>query len=83
MFKIRFVCAGQWGLALNDAESCIQLRPTWPRGHACRGAAFEGMDKLTEALESFKTAQKLSPSNPELVRLEYLACLVKPQELIS
>jgi stress-induced-phosphoprotein 1 len=70
-------------LALNDAESCIQLRPTWPRGHACRGAALEGMDKLTEALESFKTAHKLSPSNPELVRLDYMGMSCETEESIS
>jgi len=56
--------SGQWTLALNDADSCMQLRPTWPRGHACRGAALEGMDRLPEALAAFKAAQKLSPSNP-------------------
>ena len=59
---------GQWGLSLEDADSCVKLRPTWPRGHACRGAALEGMNRLQEALEAFTSAQDLSPSNPELVR---------------
>ena len=54
-------------MALDDANACTQLRPTWPRGHACRGAAWEGMEKLPEALAAFKRAQELSPSNPELV----------------
>lgn len=56
-------------MALRDADMCIDLRPTWPRAHACRGAALEGMDMLTEAFEAFKTAHKLSPSNHELVSL--------------
>ena len=60
--------AGQWAMALDDANACTQLRPTWPRGHACRGAALEGMNNLPEALAAFKRAQDLSPSNPELVR---------------
>lgn len=61
--------AGQWDLALDDADKCVKLRPTWPRGHACRGAALEGMGRLEEALAAFEAAQRISPSNPELVRL--------------
>ena len=57
---------GQWNLALDDADACVELRPSWPRGHACRGAALEGMDKLKEALAAFQMAQQLSPSNQEL-----------------
>jgi len=55
----------------------VQLRPAWPRGHACRGAALEGMERLPEALEAFKAAQQLSPANPELVRHDQSAVLIR------
>ena len=55
----------------------MQLRPAWPRGHACLGAALEGMERLPEALESFKAAQQLSPANPELVRNNQFAVLIR------
>ena len=69
------VRTGQWALALQDADTCVALRPNWPRGYACRGAALEGMGKTLEALEAFKHAQKLSASNPELVRCFLLSNL--------
>ena len=69
------VTTGQWALALQDADTCVALRPTWPRGYACRGAALEGMGKTLEALDAFKHAQKLSASNPELVRCFLLSNL--------
>lgn len=54
---------GQWSMALQDANACINIRPKWSRGHACRGAALEGLGRIEEALTAFQTAKEQDPSN--------------------
>jgi len=56
----------RWKEALNDAESCLRVRPEWSRSHACYGAALEGIGRNAEALAAFKRASQLDPDNAEL-----------------
>ena len=56
----------RWQEALNDAESCLGVRPEWSRSHACHGAALEGIGRNTEALGAFRRALDLDSENLEL-----------------
>jgi tetratricopeptide (TPR) repeat protein len=56
----------RWQDALDDANSCRDVRPGWHRSHACRGAALEGLARPSEALDAFRTALQIDPANVEL-----------------
>ena len=56
----------RWQDALDDANSCRDVRPGWYRSHACRGAALEGLARPSEALDAFRTALQMDPANAEL-----------------
>ncbi|KAJ1480275.1 hypothetical protein T484DRAFT_1562123, partial [Baffinella frigidus] len=61
-----FAHVGNWAGSLDDAENCIAIRPTWPRGHACKGAALEGLARHEDALAAFEVALELDPNSVEL-----------------
>jgi len=41
----------RWEESLEDANECVQINPTWPRGAECQGTALEGLGRLQEALD--------------------------------
>ncbi|OWB55994.1 hypothetical protein B5S28_g1884 [[Candida] boidinii] len=49
--------------ALNDAEECVKINPTWAKGYNRVGAAQFGLDELESAEASYKKALELDPSN--------------------
>ena len=61
-----FAHVGNWLGSLEDANNCIAIRPTWPRGHACKGAALEGLARHEDALTAFEAAFELDPMSEEL-----------------
>ena len=40
--------------ALVDAEQCIKLNPTWPKGYCRKGAALQALSKYDEAVSIFE-----------------------------
>lgn len=52
--------------ALEDAETCIKLKPDWDKGYFRKGAVLEEMGKLAEALKEYEHSLQLSPDNREL-----------------
>ena len=39
--------------ALSDAQRCIQLSPTWPKGYSRQGAALHSLRRYDEAVEIY------------------------------
>lgn len=57
---------GQYDLALEDAETCIKMNPTWPRGYQRKGSALFYQDKIDEAINTYKEGLKVDPNNADL-----------------
>ena len=52
-----------WQEALEDASACVQLAPQSARAFAGKGAALEGLMQFGEALDCFRLALSLDPSD--------------------
>jgi tetratricopeptide (TPR) repeat protein len=52
--------------ALSDANHCIELAPTWPKGHFRRGLALERMSRWQLSSQSYQTAMALDPTNTDI-----------------
>ena len=52
--------------ALLDANKCIDLDPTWARGHSRRGAAYVGLKNWPSALKSYERGLELDPESANL-----------------
>lgn len=80
----------RWQDAMDDANSCRDVRPGWYRLHACRCAALEGFGRPSrsgEALDAFRTALQIDPANVELKsiveELERLEKVQVPQSSLT
>ncbi|KAN0124193.1 hypothetical protein V8E52_001842 [Russula decolorans] len=51
-----------WDGALADADQCIKVNPTWPKGHARKGAALHGLRRYVEAIEVYEAGLKIEDS---------------------
>ncbi|OCF38498.1 stress-induced-phosphoprotein 1 [Kwoniella heveanensis CBS 569] len=56
--------AGQkdWAGALEDAEKCIELSPSFAKGHARKGAALHGLRQYPEAVMAYEAGLQADPS---------------------
>eukprot|EP00796_Vickermania_ingenoplastis_P004904 gene4904-3516_t len=52
--------------ALEDAEQCIRIRPTWLKGHFRKGVALQSQGCLDEARKSFQEALRLEPGTSDV-----------------
>ncbi|ORC93214.1 putative stress-inducible protein STI1-like [Trypanosoma theileri] len=52
--------------ALEDAEQCIIVKPSWVKGHYRKALALQSMSKYDEALKAFQDALKNDPGNQEI-----------------
>ncbi|KAJ8481593.1 hypothetical protein ONZ51_g5884 [Trametes cubensis] len=52
----------QWQAALEDAEQCIKVNPTWSKGYARKGAALHGQRRYDEAIQAYETGLKIEDS---------------------
>ncbi|KAH7888080.1 chaperone [Phlebopus sp. FC_14] len=43
-----------WSAALEDAEQCVTLNPTWGKGYARKGAALHGSRRYDEAIAAYE-----------------------------
>jgi hypothetical protein len=57
---------GDYELALADAEECIRLAPSWPKGFARKGAALHGLYRLDDAILAFEGGLKIDPESAAL-----------------
>ncbi|SCU93075.1 LADA_0G01200g1_1 [Lachancea dasiensis] len=49
--------------ALEDAEKCVAINPTWSKGYGRVGAAHFGLGNLDDAEKGYKKALEIDPSN--------------------
>jgi stress-induced-phosphoprotein 1 len=52
--------------ALNDAETCIAMNPSWPKGWLRKGAALKGLGLYDEAIAAYKEGLGRDPDNAAL-----------------
>lgn len=53
--------------ALNDADQCIALQPTWTKGYSRRGAALYALGRYTDAYRAYKDGLSQDASNTGLL----------------
>jgi hypothetical protein len=51
---------GDFGAALRDAEACLGVSPTWPKGLGRKAEALEGLGRLAEAKEAILAGRELA-----------------------
>ena len=61
-----YLSSGNGELALNDANKCLSLEPTWAKGYGRKGAALHMLKKYDEAIECFNEGLKLESDNSYL-----------------
>ena len=61
-----YVKAGQFELALQDANKCIALEPGFTKGYGRKGVALHAMNRFDHAVAAYKEGLKLSPNDPHL-----------------
>lgn len=49
--------------SLLDANKCIDLAPTWAKGHSRRGAAYVGLRNWRQAIVAYEEGLRLEPEN--------------------
>ena len=49
--------------AKEDAESCTQIKPSWPKGWSRLGESQDALGLYAEAAQAFEKAAELEPSN--------------------
>uniref|UniRef100_A0ACD5W9N2 Uncharacterized protein n=1 Tax=Avena sativa TaxID=4498 RepID=A0ACD5W9N2_AVESA len=52
--------------ALQDANTCIRLRPEWIKGHFRKGAALMSLKDYTKACDAFMVGLQLDPGSAEM-----------------
>ncbi|CEO98985.1 SET domain-containing protein [Plasmodiophora brassicae] len=56
----------QFGPALDDADRCVFLKPSYGIGHFRMGQALEGLGRLSDALDAYKAGLIHEPDNGHL-----------------
>ena len=62
-----YMKSGSVSKALKDAEKCVQLAPSWPKGYNRLGVAQQGLRRFDAAIDSFKRGLELDASNKVLL----------------
>lgn len=60
---------GQAQLALDDADACVQLEPTYAKGHFRKAQALSKLARYRDALVALQEAQTLEPGNKSVTAL--------------
>ena len=61
-----YASLGDYNSALADAETCVSINPTWPKGYSRLGAALQGMRKFAEAKDAYSKGLELDASNAQM-----------------
>ena len=65
LFGNRSACRcgfGDYAGALEDANTCIKIAPTWAKGYVRRGAALHGLFRMDEAVQAFEDGLAHDPN---------------------
>jgi len=54
--------------ALEDAQTCVKMKPEWPKGYWRMARALEELQQKKEAEEALMTGLKLEPTNAEMLK---------------
>ncbi|XP_047942406.1 serine/threonine-protein phosphatase 5 isoform X1 [Salvia hispanica] len=77
----------EYGSAIQDATSAIEIDPKYSKGYYRRGAAYLAMGKFKEALKDFQQVKRLCPNDPDaakkLKECEKAVMKLKFEEAIS
>lgn len=60
-----FLKLGRYSQALEDAQKCTELNPTFAKGHFRLGLALQAENRPAEACAAFNRVLELEPSNKE------------------
>ena len=52
--------------ALEDAESCVELNPSWAKGYQRKGLAQFYLNDLEEAKKTYQIGLAIDPNNVQL-----------------
>jgi len=53
----------QYDKALEDAEECIKLNPTWSKGYSRKAAALEFMGRFEDVVKAYEEGLNIDPNN--------------------
>jgi len=72
---------GKYKEALDDANKCLQLDPSFGKGYGRKAAALAGLGQVEEAIDAYKQGLSKDPNNTQMSEaLQILiASLPKPQ----
>lgn len=52
--------------AAKDAETCIQMNPSWPKGYGRKGAALHKLRQYEKAIKAYEDGLKVAPGDAAL-----------------
>lgn len=61
-----YLSKGDAASALVDAERCISLSPSWPKGYSRKGAALHSLRRYDEAESAYSKGLEIAPSDAGL-----------------
>ena len=61
-----FLSKGDAKAALADGETCVRLKPTWPKGHGRIAAAYHKMGDYEGAAEAYESGLTVCPDDQAL-----------------
>ena len=61
-----YLSSGEGQKALEDADKCIDLEPTWAKGYGRKGAALHMLKKYDDSIASFEHGLSLETNNSYL-----------------
>jgi hypothetical protein len=56
----------KFGSALDDAQACVRLKPTWAKGHSRLGSCLVKLGRAAEAIPHLECALDLDPDNVDI-----------------
>jgi stress-induced-phosphoprotein 1 len=61
-----YLSKGEASNALSDAERCVKLNPTWPKGYSRKGAALHSLRKYDDAIAAYNEGLAIAPTDEGL-----------------
>ena len=64
-----YIALDQYDKAMEDADECVRLQPSWAKGYLRRGSVFFRMNQLERAEQVLKEGLELDPTNDALKKV--------------